>query len=416
MSVWSARFGDDSNPSDQVRTIHLKWAGSTPSAVASAPGTWSLIGEHSDYAGGVVLMTLLQLRAWVAVSPRPDSQVKVCEYVVDDRGVLSQHSTSSAPVGALVHAHCETRAQQLAGLVATMMSRQMLSRETKGVDITVVSEIPPTSGLGGDAAIEVACGLALAAKVDDLDSPPMKAKLADVCFQAACHGDGDWPLRARYTAILRGREGVINIIDYADFSITQASHPLSGSTKSKAVAIIPPHSGADVAALAARQHFVEEATRAFGAESLRLLPDASTRVIDWLKAVHQAGLDMELPPVDQARAWMEFQSKELALVQLVTQAVRSRKVTDVFPAINQSQDLLFSLLGLAGVDREVASLCLSRGAVAARAAFAGVSSTVVAFVPELKFKNFCADLAHDGFGVAPLDFGVPATVDDSDSN
>ena len=49
--------------------------GAPPSAAARAPGRVNLIGEHTDYNGGLVLPAAIELATLVAVRMRPDSSV-----------------------------------------------------------------------------------------------------------------------------------------------------------------------------------------------------------------------------------------------------------------------------------------------------------------------------------------------------
>ena len=60
--------------------------------MASAPGTWVLIGENVDHFGGVTLAGTAALRAAAAVSPRPDRVV-----AVSARGPLGQEFSAQLP-------------------------------------------------------------------------------------------------------------------------------------------------------------------------------------------------------------------------------------------------------------------------------------------------------------------------------
>ena len=67
----------DSPAADRARELHTRLTGAQPQAVASAPATWNVIGEHVDYYGGVAVIGLVDLRAAVAVSPRTDDVIRV---------------------------------------------------------------------------------------------------------------------------------------------------------------------------------------------------------------------------------------------------------------------------------------------------------------------------------------------------
>src|SRR5699024_9193811 len=175
---------------------HRERTGADPVSAAHAPATWLLIGEHVDHSGGVVLAALADPEVGVALSPRSDDLVTVVAHVttptgvdvVEDQislGVIAEMAASQqpsidergrpeeppTPEGGL--------AARVGGLVWTMINRQLLSRDTGGLDVTVVSDIPDGSGLGDEAALDVAFTLALLADSTDLDDAPMRTRLAE---------------------------------------------------------------------------------------------------------------------------------------------------------------------------------------------------------------------------------------------
>ncbi|MGO2866096.1 MAG: galactokinase family protein, partial [Corynebacterium casei] len=74
MPMWPAPTSPASTRAHQAHSAH---AGAPAQAVASAPGTWSIAGEHADHFGGIVVMGISELRAAAAVSPRNDGTIKV---------------------------------------------------------------------------------------------------------------------------------------------------------------------------------------------------------------------------------------------------------------------------------------------------------------------------------------------------
>lgn len=261
--------------------------------------------------------------------PRRDSTVTVVEHSYDpgtDSYVSKATSTPLANVSSADGTAHSERSWRLAGLIYTMIQRQMLSRESKGFDITVISDIPAEGGLGNDAAIDMALALALAYNAEDFDTPPTKAKLAEICHQAASNFGTTAPLKARYTTGIRGRAGFINILDFADGSITQAAHPAKPN-KVVALSVFAPVGKTQPAEIKRRQDFIEEATKAFGAESIRLLPDAQTRVLDWLKAVHEVRGTDGVPAPIEAGQWLDFHAAELESATTAVQLIRARRLT-----------------------------------------------------------------------------------------
>lgn len=422
MPLWTA----PSTPViDRVRTAHNENVGTEPAHIASAPATWSLIGEHIDHYGGIAIMGLSDLRAAVGVSPRDDGTVTVrClnadgstteDFITLDKvsalAAEQQPSVDSegqpvkppAPAGGL--------AARLGGIIHTMITRQLLSRETTGADITVVTDIPDNAGLGAAAAIDIATALALLGSADDPHDAPLRARLAEVCSQAVGTFAHFPALRARHSAALRGTGESITIIDYADGSVTQAPHPVNQDLAAYVLAVPGDFDCEEaIADIRTRERFVDDACRAFGTESLRLLPDAPQRVLDWLAAVHKIHGPENQPTIPQATAWLTFYAEETDRAQGLARALRSRRGTELFPLLTQSQSALATVYGFDSAEK-LAQLATARGAVTARSAHAGTSTAVIAYVPAAKATNFAADLAEDGLLVVPLNAGAPAVTE-----
>lgn len=410
---------------ERVAQAHRKAVGE-PAAVADAPATYPVIGEHVDHYGGAVVMGLSSLRAAVAYSPRADDRITVTTHLpgaqaatdeisaeevrrrgaeqqpgVDDHG---RPTVAPTPVGGA--------AARVGGLVWTLIHRQLLSRDTGGLDVTVVNDIPRGVGLGSDAAVDAALALALQADDAEIDHAPVRTRLAETCAQSNDMFSAFPPLRARHTAALRGAGETVSVIDYADGSVTQAPHPVDAEHRAFVVGLPedhqPDHSpGVDTV----RRHraFVDDACKAFGAESLRLLPDAPGRVLDWLRAVHKVRGADGVPTTAEAAGWLNFGEEETRRALLVARALRSRRGEDIGQLLAESQRQLHPLLGVDACD-ELAALCLARGAVTARATAAGLASGVRVLVPERAAANFAADAADDGLLVVELHRGERAAV------
>jgi galactokinase len=113
---------------------------------ATAPGRVNLIGDHTDYTGGLVLPMAIDLRTVVTVERRGD---------VVHLTSLSELEPAMVALG--VDAPADARppwARYVAGVVAVL-------RPTTGAIGTVSGDLPVGAGLSSSAALEVAVALAL---------------------------------------------------------------------------------------------------------------------------------------------------------------------------------------------------------------------------------------------------------------
>lgn len=419
MAVWTA---PETSASDRVAQAHRSRTGTDSVHVADAPGTFVVAGENSDHFGGITIVGLTGLRAAAAVSPRDDSTISVhCEFAgatadetADCARIAALAEQGGTEIGAEAAAGAETGAnsaertlaERFGGLVHTLVGRQMLSRDTAGMDITVVSDIPLGAGLGALHAADAALALALLGGDDEIDAAPLRTRLADIASQSAWVFSHLPALRARHSAALRGREGSVSVIDYADESLTQAPHPAKAGVRILSVA--PSHGApfADESRVVERgRQFIDDACANFGVSSLRQLPNAADRVVEWVDARHHVYGTDSAPTLETARAWVDFGEAETELSANAAKALRSMRDDDFFRVIGEPEHTP----GLPVPDQLVQLLQL-RGARAARPAAAGMSQAALAYIPDAVADNAIADLSADGFAVVEVTPGAPARV------
>jgi galactokinase len=153
-----------------VRALFSRSFGGAPAAAARAPGRVNLIGEHTDYNGGLVLPAAIELATRVAVRPRADDRVVG---VSRERG-RAEAELSDPPAGDwLDYARGTARVLADAGLV----------RET-GFELAVLSDVPEGAGLSSSAALEAATALALIAASGAPEIALERAELARLCQRA----------------------------------------------------------------------------------------------------------------------------------------------------------------------------------------------------------------------------------------
>ncbi|MEJ6014460.1 galactokinase family protein [Corynebacterium sp. H127] len=417
MPVWPS---PDSTISARISELHQAAYDATAPEVATAPATWTLLGEHTDQFGGIVISAVADHQVAVAASPRDDDTVMVTLHGHDCTGEalsvtggitlaeIAQYAASqqhidgidTPPPSQLPLGGIEVR---LAGVVWSMVNRQYLSRDTKGFNITVLSEIPAGVGLGDDLAAEVAFAKILIQGSGHKLDPPLLARLAELCASSASTFSTSAAPRARYTTALRGAPSSYSIVDYADDSVTKAPLLRESAKDFGVFLVVPPIAPSTTANITERSAFLAAAAAAFGVDNLRRLPDAAQRVAQWLTAVHQASGPDGLPAVTEASGWLSFYESETARAAQATMALRARKVPEVLQLVNDSQAELSSLYhAVPEQEAALVKLCRTRGAAAARSSYAGVSSAVLVHAEQRKCENLIADLAEDGLLVIRL--------------
>ncbi|MEH6796880.1 MAG: galactokinase [Rhodococcus sp. (in: high G+C Gram-positive bacteria)] len=134
--------------------------GGDPDGVWIAPGRVNLIGEHIDYAGGLVLPFALPYATAVAVRRREDTTMRA----------VSTHTnqTWTGQLGEIGPGNPSGWAAYVAGV-----SWALQEHGVGGVDVAVHSSVPVGSGLSSSAALE--CSFALA--LDDLFDLRLDRKL-----------------------------------------------------------------------------------------------------------------------------------------------------------------------------------------------------------------------------------------------
>jgi len=135
---------------------------------AWAPGRVNLIGEHTDYTGGLVCPMAIQLG--IAIDGLPDDGV-VRVSSATEAGSVEFALPISDPRSVR-----PTWGRYIAGVAA-------LLDEPRGFDATITSTLPAGAGLSSSAALEVAAAMALGAAADS--TPTQIAAIAQAAEQQA---------------------------------------------------------------------------------------------------------------------------------------------------------------------------------------------------------------------------------------
>ncbi|MGL5866793.1 MAG: galactokinase, partial [Dermatophilaceae bacterium] len=154
---------------------HREVFGTGPAGVWSAPGRVNLIGEHTDYNGGLVLPIALPQRTSVAVAIRQDDLVRMHSVQTGD--------TVSVELSQIGPGQPRGWAAYVAG---TLWAVRENGGGGSGLDITVDGAVPLGAGLSSSAALECAVGAAASDLygLGWLDDDAGRARLAAACVRA----------------------------------------------------------------------------------------------------------------------------------------------------------------------------------------------------------------------------------------
>jgi len=181
-----------------------------PDGVWQAPGRVNLIGEHTDYNGGLVLPIALPQRTYVAVKKRDDDQLR---FVSEGMKPVERISTGSIKPGTP-----SGWDRYPAGVVWALIGA---GYQISGMDAAFASEVPVGSGLSSSAAIEGAIAVA-ASDLNSLDllaDDEGRARLSELCQKAENDIAGAPTGGMDQAASLRSREGYALNLDCADGSV-----------------------------------------------------------------------------------------------------------------------------------------------------------------------------------------------------
>jgi galactokinase len=170
--------------------------------VARAPGRVNLIGEHTDYNGGLCLPFAIQLATTATVTARTDDRLRMTSAEADPGDTTWQ--------------------RYVVGVVAEL---RRLGWEVPGLDIALTSTVPFGGGLSSSAALECAVAAAVAGLLDVPLDDRARRTLADACRRAETDHVGAPTGGMDQLASMLGSTGHALLVDFAD-PITPATTPV----------------------------------------------------------------------------------------------------------------------------------------------------------------------------------------------
>ncbi|MDQ2757592.1 MAG: galactokinase, partial [Actinomycetota bacterium] len=212
-------MSDTSTTAARFRSV----VGSEPSGVWSAPGRVNLIGEHTDYNGGLALPIALPQRTRAAVRLREDGLLRLSS---DVPGHPLQ--TVEVRVTDISPEHPGGWASYVAGVVWAFGEA---GHPFPGADVHLTSDVPVGAGLSSSAALE--CCVAAAASdllgLDLLADDAGRATLASWCQRAENDIAGAPTGGMDQAASLRAQPEHATLLDCRSGQVTQVPFDLAAN-------------------------------------------------------------------------------------------------------------------------------------------------------------------------------------------
>ena len=362
-----------------------------PQGVFSAPGRVNLIGEHTDYTGGLVLPFAIDARAWMAAARNDDSVVRV---------ISAQRPGPVVSVALDQLRPDSPAAASWAGYVlGAVWALREAGHQVSGFDLALDSQVPTGAGLSSSAAVECVTTLAVSS-LTGLTLPP--SEIARLSQQAENDFVGVPCGPMDQTASAASRAGSVLLFDTRAGTVENI--PFNPAADGLAVLVIDTrvtHSLAD-GEYARRRASCEQAAAILGVGSLREVS------IDDLPATLATLGDDVL--VRRVRRVVTENDRVTQTVDML-RAGQLAKIGDLLVASHRSLQYDYEV-SCAELDQAVDS-ALAAGAVGARMTGGGFGGSVIALVPtelvETVVSQVTTDFAERGFtapvprNVAPAD-------------
>lgn len=221
--VWVETW-EPADGTERVRALFADRFAAEPAGIWSAPGRVNLIGEHTDYNGGLCLPFALPHRTYVAVRRTDGDRMRL---------VSAQEATGVREVdlGDVAPGTVDGWPAYVAGVAWALREA---GHEVGGFDIAVDSCVPYGAGLSSSAALECAVavaidalfGLGLAGTADEPDDRG-RAALATACIRAENEIAGANTGGMDQSVSLRARSGHALLLDCGDGSVRHVPFDLA---------------------------------------------------------------------------------------------------------------------------------------------------------------------------------------------
>lgn len=363
----------------KVGKVFAEAFGEAPSGTWSAPGRANLIGEHTDYNGGLVFPFALLHRTYVALTPREDGVIRL---------VSGQESSIwEGRVSELAPGSVQGWAAYVAGVAWALRDA---GYDVNGFDAAVTSCVPYGAGLSSSAALEAsvavaldsAYGLGLAGTKDEPNDSG-RIVLVEACIRAEREMAGANTGGMDQSASLRSREGYLLLLDCLDQSVKHV--PFDLENDGLALLVIDtraPHQLVD-GQYAARRATCETAAHALGVDTLREIADSTETADSVFARIAEAGAQGLLgnETVEVTKKRVRHVLGDIARVHTVEALLAQGRTAEVGPVLTEAHVSLRDDYEVSCAELDVAvDAANAAGALGGRMVGGGFGGSAIALV------------------------------------
>jgi len=326
---------------------------------AVAPGRVNLIGEHTDYNGGLALPIALPHRTFAALRFRDDGVLRM---------VSGRESTPWE--GTLADVGPGTVPGWPAYVAGVAWALTNAGESVSGFDVAIESCVPYGAGLSSSAALEASVGIALVDAGSGRADDATRARLAAACVRAENEIAGANTGGMDQAASLRCRAGHALLLDCLDGSVQHLPFDLAAAGLELLVIDTRAEHALVDGQYAQRRATCEAAAVALGLGTLR--------------EIAPADLEETLPRLSDAvsRARVRHVVTEIARVREFVDLLAVGRLTDVGPVMDASHTSLRDDYEVSCAELDVAvESARAAGALGARMTGGGFGGSAIALVP-----------------------------------
>ena len=362
IDAWSPGEG-----AERVAAAFRERFGGEPDGVWSAPGRVNIIGEHTDYNGGLCLPVALPHRTYVALRTREDDEVNLASLQETGAGTVSVRLADVAP---------GTVQEWSRYAVGVAWVLQQEGHAVRGFDAVVDSCVPYGAGLSSSAALECAVAVALD-EVHGLGlggSQEGRERLAAACIRAENEIAGAPTGGMDQSASLLCQGGHALLLDCRDGSSQHI--PLDLASHGLALLVIDTRAEHQLAdgQYAARRTTCEDAARRLGVATLR-------EVTDLEAALKTLGDDPDAGAAEVAQRRVRHVVTEIARVELVEDLLEADRVEELGAVLTAAHASLRDDYEVSCHELDVAvDTAIAAGALGGRMVGGGFGGSAIALV------------------------------------